>query len=82
MPLLIIRSFIGKNEKPQIQLDPLCWTDQEKVNSEDNELFTKDEIKKVVFSMKKNYNSRARSYSSGILSTVLGDNKIGPGRPV
>jgi hypothetical protein len=52
------RTLFGHEEKLVYNLDPVCWTQQEKVTEEENEALTRhfslEELKKAIFSMETN----------------------------
>jgi hypothetical protein len=52
------KTLFGHEEKPVFNLDPVCWTQEEKVTEEENEALTRhfslEELKKAIFSMETN----------------------------
>jgi len=52
------KNLFGTGDKPNLQFNPECWTDEEKVSLEEDDMlgskFTEEEIKNAIFSMEKN----------------------------
>jgi hypothetical protein len=52
------KNLFGPSESPMFSLDPNCWEQKEKITEEENlqltQPFTKEEIRKVIKSMKRN----------------------------
>jgi hypothetical protein len=70
------KDLFGPSEDPTFSLNPEVWNQNEKVTKEENAFlirhFSEDEIKKVVFTMKK-HSTRARSHTYRVLSDQLGN---------